>query len=196
MKHSFASVLAACGLVLLTACGPAPTPTLSAADVANTALAVAFTDIALTQAALPTATPVPPTATFTATFTPAPSPTPFPTVAIASNTSAASDPCNQPPPLVSQGELAQVKLVNKSGGSVNLALGMVSANSFGECGTYNFSLGPRDTAVVTVMVGCYWGYGWVSANEPSTTQTTSNLCFNDPAQTLGVTIGPETIGFD
>ena len=56
---------------LLGACGPAPEPTMSAADVQGTAVAAAWTMVAETQAAIPTATPIPPT--------PLPSATPLPT---------------------------------------------------------------------------------------------------------------------
>ena len=49
--------------VLLTACGPKATPTMNPADVQATAFAAASTMVALTQAAIPTATPIPPTET-------------------------------------------------------------------------------------------------------------------------------------
>ena len=57
--------------ILLTACAPQGTPTMAPADVQNTAVAAAWTMVAMTQAAIPTATPLPPTET--------PSPTPLPT---------------------------------------------------------------------------------------------------------------------
>lgn len=64
-------------LVLLTsACAPQAQPTMNPADVQNTAAAAAFTVVAQTQAAIPTATPLPPTTT--ATPLPLPTTTPFP----------------------------------------------------------------------------------------------------------------------
>ncbi len=57
--------------VLLTACGSQGTPTMAPADVEGTAVAAAWTVVAMTQAAIPTATQLPPTET--------PSPTPLPT---------------------------------------------------------------------------------------------------------------------
>src|SRR5258706_15806878 len=57
--------------LLLAACGPQGTPTMAAVNVQNTAGAAAWTMVAATQQAIPTATPLPPTGT--------PSPTPPPT---------------------------------------------------------------------------------------------------------------------
>ena len=60
-------------IILLAACVPAQTNTT---DIQNTAIAVAWTEIGLTQTALPTATLPPPTFTPTATIFPTPSPLP------------------------------------------------------------------------------------------------------------------------
>ncbi len=59
---------------VLTACGTASEPTMDPANVQGTALAAAMTMVAETQAAIPTATTIPPTA--------APSATPFATSTI------------------------------------------------------------------------------------------------------------------
>lgn len=64
------------GAVLLSACGPAtppPTPTMSIADIQATSVSMVWTMVAQTQAAMPTATPLP-----TETPTPVPTNTPFP----------------------------------------------------------------------------------------------------------------------
>ena len=53
--------------LMLTACGSEPEPTMSPADVQSTAMAAAMTMVAETQAAVPTATPLPPTALPSAT---------------------------------------------------------------------------------------------------------------------------------
>lgn len=58
--------------VILSACGGQPAePTLSPEQVQGTAISAALTMVAMTQAAIPTNTPLPPTE--------APSPTPLPT---------------------------------------------------------------------------------------------------------------------
>ena len=181
-------------LMLLAACGPAPEPALSAEDVQNTALPLAMTSVAITQAAIPTATLIPPTPTLT--FTPLPSSTPFPTLAPVTSTSQASDPCNEPVPPLAQGEKVSVRFVNKSGGNVNLAFGMNQENSLGECGTYTVTLGIGDISVVEVMAGCYWGYAWIDGNKPSIAKSVSAICLTDPGQVRGVSIGAEVIGFD
>jgi hypothetical protein len=193
MKRKFLSVLTLLALASLSACGPAPEPTLSADEIAATALANAFTQVVLTQAALPTATVLPtdtplPTATLAPTLPPLPSPIP------ASSTPAA-DPCQGVPPLVPKGDTAQVKFVNKSKGQVNLSFGMNPANSLGECGIYSISMGIYDSPTVTVLAGCYWGYAWVEGNEPSTAQTTGAICLS-AGQSISVSIGAEVIGVD
>ena len=75
MKRFSMLILALVSTLILSACGAtaAPsTPTLSPLDLQSTAAAVAFTMIAQTQSAIPTATPIPPTATFTNTPPPPP----------------------------------------------------------------------------------------------------------------------------
>ena len=64
MKKKYPTFLSILLIVVISACGPAPTPTLSVADVQGTAVANAWIAITQTQAAIPTATqtPIPPTA--------------------------------------------------------------------------------------------------------------------------------------
>ena len=196
MKIRISSVISIIMITALVACGPAPTPTMNSADVANTAVALAWTGVAMTQAALPTAT---------ATFTPLPTDTPFPTstpippptVAVVNPAAAPTlDPCQDVPPVKPKGQTVQVKFVNKSEGAVNLSFGMNPANSYGECGIYSFSLGRYDAPVVTVLAGCYWAYAWVTGNKPSTASNVSPLCVTDSGQVRSITIGTERIEFD
>ena len=69
MKKLFILTLAS--ILFLSACGTPAEPTISAEEVQGTAVAAAMTMVAQTQAAIPTATPIPPTDT--------PAPTPLPT---------------------------------------------------------------------------------------------------------------------
>lgn len=81
------------GVVLslfVSACGAQATPTANPVDIQHTAEAAAFTMVAQTQAAIPTATPLPPTEA--PTQTPLPSLTP-----ITSLTSTTPDPLNSTP---------------------------------------------------------------------------------------------------
>jgi hypothetical protein len=192
MNRNGIGAVVAFGMIALTACGPAATPTMSAEDFASTALANAFTQVAMTQAALPTETAVP-------TSTSLPTSTPFPTLAPATFTAipatAAANPCEEPPPPAPKGDLAQVKLVNKSKGQVSLSFGMYQANSLGECGIYSFSLGVFDAPTVTVLAGCYWGYAWITGDKPSIAKSTNAICVSSGGS-VSVTIGTEWIGVD
>jgi len=162
-------------VLLLTACGPEAEPTMSPADVQGTAMAAAMTMVAKTQAAIPTATSIPPTE--------APSATPFPTntlpaptqpslpgvptatqivAAAPTNTTAPSvggnDPCMQP--LTSwQGDSAQMYLRNetKPKGTVTLALGFTT--NMGQCGIISARFDSSTT--ITVPMGTFWASAFV-----------------------------------
>jgi hypothetical protein len=89
----------------------------------------------------------------------------------------------------------RVKFINKSGGNVNLSFGMNSPNDEGECVTYTFVLGTYDEVIETVLMGCYWGFGWVNAKQPSTARTIDLLCLSDPNKAPAVWISTEVIAF-
>lgn len=186
-------------ILTLAACGPEPEPTSSPSDLANTAIAVAWTEVYMTQAAIPTATPLPPTPTLLPTLAPLPtSPVLVVPTSVAptlpSNTT--SNPCDAPPPYQPKGTMVQVKFVNRSDGSVNLAFGMIEPNSLDECGTYSFSIGRYDEPVVKILAGCYWAYGWVTGEKPSTAKNIEALCITDPNHVPAITIGTEVIAFN
>jgi len=200
-KKFFHAVSVFLAIMILAACGPASEPTPSLVEIQDTAVALAQTSIAITMAAMPTATPL---ATQAPTL--AVTPTPFPTllqslpttslpVVVPTNTQAVN-PCNEPPPADPVGTTVNVRFVNKSKGLVNLAFGMVDENDEGECGTYSFTIGVNISSEVTVLAGCYWGYAWITGSEPSVAKSTSNICLTDPNKVRGVTITKETIGFD
>jgi hypothetical protein len=69
MNKKFLYVASILIILTLAACGPA-TPTVSTIDIQNTAVAAAWTDIAMTKAALPTATATPIPLTPTPTIQP------------------------------------------------------------------------------------------------------------------------------
>jgi hypothetical protein len=196
MKRKISILVSILILVLVSACGPAPEPTLSAEDMANTAVANAWTMLTLTQAAIPTATATfPPTETFTPlpTFTSIPLPT-LPPVVVATATSQ----CNQVPPLIPKGTLVKAVFGNRSKGTVNLSFGMLSPNSQGECVTYSYTLGAFDEPVVTVLAGCYWAYAWITiinTNKTSTAKNKDALCLTDPSRQPSIWITEELITF-
>ena len=159
----------------LAACSPAPEPTMSVAEVQGTAMAAAMTMVAETQAAIPTATPIPPTATPTATsfLTPTNTVVPLslasPTQAISvlpTNTTAPStgsnDPCLQP--LTSwEGESAQLTVRNNTNpkGSIILALGFTT--NTGQCGIISASF--SNSATLTVPIGSFWASAFVTGKK-------------------------------
>ncbi|MBN1452859.1 MAG: hypothetical protein JW963_17710 [Anaerolineales bacterium] len=164
--------------LLLTACGPEPEPTMSPADVQGTAMAAAMTMVAETQAAIPTATSIPPTEAPTATPFPINTVPPLsiasPTQSIATqpvnilptNTTAASvgasDPCNQP--LTAwDGESARLRIVNntKPKGHVVIALGFTT--ELGQCGIISASFDSNTT--VNVPVGTFWASAFVDGKQ-------------------------------
>jgi len=197
MKKKYPTILLILFISIISACGPTPVPTLSAADVQSTAVANAWVAITQTQAAIPTATqtPIPPPPTIA--FTPLPTFTPYPTLVPAATLpdTSAKDPCDEPPPIKPEGDMVKIKFVNKSDGNVNLSFGMMKENDKKECGTYGFSIGRYEEPEVQVLAGCYWGFGWVDGNKPSTTQTSDVLCVTDTSKATAIWITSEVISF-
>jgi hypothetical protein len=162
---------------MLAACGSAAEPTMSVAEVQGTAMAAAMTMVAETQAAIPTATSIPPSATPTATSFSTPTNTvvplslesPTPTQAISAlptNTTAPStgsnDPCLQP--LTSwEGDSAQINVKNntKPKGSIILALGFNT--NMGQCGIISASF--SNNATLTVPIGSFWASAFVTGKK-------------------------------
>jgi len=87
-----------------------------------------------------------------------------------------------------------VKFLNKTNSTVNLAFGMEKENSLKECGTYSFTLNRYEEPEVTVLAGCYWGYGWV-LDPVSTAKTPNSLCLTDKAKLYQVWITAELVTF-
>jgi len=198
MKQKYLTTLSILALALVSACGPAPEPTLTNEEIIETAAAQAWIAITETAAAMPTATetPIPPTATLTPlpTFTF----TPFPTIQPLGITNPVggaptNNPCYEPPVAEPKGTTVQIKLVNNSKGLVDLSLGMENANTQGECATYFFRLGRYDQPVVTVLAACYWGYAYIT-DPTSNSRTAAPLCLFETTKTVPVSIGPEVIG--
>ncbi len=144
MKQRFAIL----GMILclaLSACGGEPAaPTLSSADVGSTAQAAAFTMIAETQAAIPTATPLPPTATPSPTSLPTETQTSTPTVdpslptatftfAPQSSAPTQQDDCNKIL-TVWQGPTVKFIIENETKPKGTIILSMYVTTNFGECG--------------------------------------------------------------
>jgi hypothetical protein len=194
MKKKFAYIVSILIILSLVACGSAE-PTMSPEDASNTAIANAWVAVTQTQAALPTATPVPPT------FTPEPTATLFPTLppptlapaTVAVPTTAA---CDQIPSLEPKGTLVNVEFQNKAQGQANLAFGMISPNDKGECVTYSFGIGWGDVVPTKVLAGCYWGYAWITGDDTSVAKSGDLvLCVTDPGRVYHIVITKEQVNF-
>ena len=170
--------------VLLTACGPQGTPTMTSAEVEGTAVSSAWTMVAMTQLAIPTATPLPPTETPSPTalptFTPLASPTLDPILVVAPTSTTSGDPCNQPLIANPDGKLTRLRLQNETGAQVNLSI-YLNKTPFGACGYRGYSLAKGERVFIDFPQGCY--YFWAIINDPKKPSNASgggdNICANN-----------------
>jgi len=153
--------------LMISACGaggtPA-TPTLSAGEIQETVVVAAFTVIAQTQAAVPTATP-PPTFTDTPlpTITPLPSPTPAGTLPPVPNAnSGGADPCiNQTLPDSLQGDPVRIRLNNSTRATVSVTVYLNQTTPQVVCGYRSYTIEPQQSIVLNNLVeGCYTIWAW------------------------------------
>ncbi len=168
MKKLIISMLA--GVLLLSACGPEPEPTMSAEDIQGTAVAAAWTMVAETQAAIPTATPIPPTET--------PPPTPLPTntvvplelptqsllvqpTATSANQATSTDICSDTKHIIPgvDGPMTTIKITNENKSAATISL-YLNETVFGECGYRSYSLSKNGSTVQTLPQGCYSAWAW------------------------------------
>jgi hypothetical protein len=198
MRRKVLSGISILIIVMLTACGAAPKPTLSVTDIQNTAFPIVMTQYAMTKAALPTATPIPPTSTETPTFAPLPTSalgTPI-VVAPPSDPNATPTPnCYTPPTPKLKGATLQLNLVNRAGGLVNLSMGMYKPNDQGECFTFAFSVRDKQTLLIKILSGCYWIGGYQLGSKPSTPRN-DYICLSTADEGRGLTIGKDSVGFN
>lgn len=144
------------GVVLslfVSACGAQATPTVNPVDIQHTAEAAAFTMVAQTQAAIPTATPLPPTGAPTLTSLPTLTPITSPTLDGQNSTpigltvtpqtnlptftpqasGSGTDPCNQA--LTAwQGPSANLNIVNETRPRGTIILSLYVVTELGQCG--------------------------------------------------------------
>lgn len=150
--------------VLLTACGAPAEPTLSAEEVSGTAIAMASTMIAETQAAIPTNTPVPPTETPSPTPLPTFTLEPIPTIAVVQPTvTSAKGKCEGPLNLGEAGPQSNVRIENETGGTVTLSLHLgEGANAFGQCGFLGYTLSKSQKLIVSIPKGLYYAFALIA----------------------------------
>lgn len=197
----FLIVLAAVFSLSLSACVPVAAPTPSLAELQATAVAYAQQQIALTAAAQPTATQ-PPTPTL-------PPPTPMPQIVVTEapvlptlppivvpvatkkTASTGGDPCNGNPLSNVTGPTATLNFKNKTGGMLNLYY-YLRETAFG-CGYGNVYLDNNEVVAVSVPVGCYDFFGWVTGKNQ--TSTSGYACFKKSQPTIA-TVREGSVQFD
>jgi hypothetical protein len=179
--------------MLISACGTPAAPTMQAVDVQNTAVAAAFTMVAQTQAAIPTATPLPPTEPPTQTLLPTNTPLPLPTsatVAVISspttapvssnNNSAGTDPCATRVLSKPEGKETVIRVANTTKLGVTVSLYLNETASKGACGYRSFTLSKNNDIVFTDLVqGCYNLWAW-SDNAKGKFTSSGGGCINNP----------------
>ncbi len=164
MKKLFILTLAS--ILFLSACGTPAEPTISAEEVQGTAVAAAMTMVAQTQAAIPTATPIPPTDT--------PAPTPLPTNTIpplelptqplavqpTATTSSNANECDKFLSASTTGPTSPIKIVNETKAPINISL-YLDKTPFGECGYRGYSIPKKGSINIEFPQGVIYGYAWI-----------------------------------
>ena len=191
--------------ILLTACGPQGTPTMAPADVQNTAVAAAWTVVAMTQAAIPTATPLPPTET--------PSPTPLPTftaepltvptleplqpLVLPTATSAPSDPdnCLKPLNVAEAGAITPMRIENASGGTITWMSLNLSNNPFGQCGALSYNnIKPGGKLIIELPRGTWYAWAGITYKNGSSGNSSGSFIVRvGDDDMLRIIVGPEAI---
>jgi len=153
--------------LMMSACGAQATPTVSAVDIQNTISAAAYTVVAETQAAIPTATPLPPTATVTNTPAPTNTLLPLPTLGVTftpvpNSNSGGEDQCiNQALPATLQGETVKIRIHNSTRATLALSVYLSQTTPQIVCGYRTYTITPEEPLVINDLVeGCFTLWAW------------------------------------
>ena len=165
MKRLHTFTFVATIAMIISACGAPAAPTMNAADVQSTAVAAAFTMVAQTQAAVPTATPLPPTEP--PTQTPAATNTLVPTLdvtlapTLAPTSTPGGDPCANRQLSPQQGRETVIRVVNTTRVAITVSMYLNETEGHGECGWRSFNLSRNNDIVFSDLVqGCYSLWAW------------------------------------
>ena len=176
-----ALIISACG-----ASGAEATPTLSAENIQGTISAGAITVIAQTQAAIPTATPVPPTATVTNTASPTITLAALPSSAVtstaaASTNSAGDDPCiHTVLPATLQGDPIRMRIDNSTRAEVSVSVNLQQSSPGSVCGYRGYTLAPGAYIVLNDLIeGCYTLWAWDPNPDTYFIVTNGTSCLDD-----------------
>jgi hypothetical protein len=155
--------------LILSACGAqaTPTPIGIAIDIQGTVGAGALTVVAETLAAIPTATPIPPTGTFT--DTPRPTDTLLPVDAsgatftpLPNSNSGGGDPCvNKALPATLQGETVKIRLNNSTKATLAVSVYLSQTTPQTVCGYRTYTIAPGQPLFINDLVeGCFTLWAW------------------------------------
>jgi hypothetical protein len=188
MKHlKFIAILFLIALIA-SACAPQAAPTMNAADVQSTAVAAAFTMVAQTQAAIPTATPLPPTEIPTQTPLSTNTPVALPTLAVsptaavqaAATTSSGTDPCSTRVLSGPKGKETTIRIVNTTKVPVKVSIYLNETAGQGACGWGYVELAKNaDTVITSWVQGCYNLWAW-SDDPKGKFNSSGGGCINNP----------------
>ncbi|MFN8400416.1 MAG: hypothetical protein U0X74_10390 [Anaerolineales bacterium] len=201
MKQKLLITISILAILALSACGgtEAATPEISAEDIASTAVAQAWLIVTQTAAAMPTATPIPPTFTPQPTNTIAPTLELLPTQPVVVDNIAASPTasCEEIPQPEPKGALVNVEFYSQAQASATLSFGMNSANDKGECYAYSFSIGSGDSFSTKVLAGCYYGWAWIGSGTDASVAKSGDklLCLTDSNVIYKILITKERVDF-
>jgi len=187
-------IIAAVLALALSACGAKTVPTIDPAQVQASAVAAASTMVALTQQAMPTETPVPPTDTPTDTPQPTPTIPPLPTsLVLASPTtgsSSSSGECSGPISVSKGDKLAAFKVNNKTKQLVTISF-QLKKNAFGDCGYWSSTISASNSLFVSSLpLGCYNIYAFNQSGKPDWQNGYFGLCtgFNTDKFTINLSV--------
>ncbi len=173
--------------LILSACGARSAPTPDPAIVQASAIAAASTMIAMTQAAIPTAT-----LTAVPSATPSPTASLVPTLAAptlaATTTPQAGDCYHHPLQVGAAGPAHQHVIQNQTDSLMNVSLTLYEPNAFGECGVLSYpNLAKNGGSVQAGLpAGNWYIYAWGSGKGGNIAVSTS--IFVQPAQFLKLEI--------
>ena len=200
---SFSSLTLVLMIALITsACGAqaTPPPTIDPLDLQATVAAAAFTMLAETQSAIPTATPPPPTPTITntplATNTVPPLPPAGATLTPAPNSNSGGvDPCiNQVLPATLVGTPAKIRINNSTKAAVSFTIYLNQITPQGKCGYRAYAIEPGQALVLNDLVeGCYTLWAWNPVPEEYFIVTNGTTCINSSYDTWVFDISTDSI---
>jgi hypothetical protein len=203
MKRSSILTLVLIITLILSACGArgaqaTPPPTIDALELQKTVAAAAFTMLAQTQTALPTAT-----LTATPTDTPVPTITlpPLPTLdatftAVPNANSGGGDPCiNAVLPATLVGNPVKIRINNTTKAAVSFTIYLNQTTPQGKCGYRAYKIDPGQALVLNDLVeGCVTLWAWNPDPEEYFIVTNgAATCLNDSFDTWVFDISTSSI---